>query len=72
MSKKPDANKFIDTLIEKLHLKNDAALARAVQMAPPVISKIRHGRIPIGPMMLLRAHELTGLHVREIRTWAEA
>lgn len=65
-------NKFLNTLIEKLELKNDAALARAVEMAPPVISKLRHGKIPIGSMMILRAHELTGLPTREIRTWAEA
>ena len=72
MSKKQDANKFLDTLIEKLNLKNDAALARALDMGPPVISKIRHGVHGIGATLLLRAHELTELPIREIRTWAEA
>ena len=65
-------NKFLNTLLKKLNLKNDAALSRALEVAPPVISKIRHGKLPIGATLLLRAHELTGLHVREIRKWAEA
>lgn len=36
-----DPNNLLDSLIEKLHLKNDAALSRALEVAPPVISKIR-------------------------------
>ncbi len=40
-----DPNNLLDTLIEKLHLKNDAALSRALEVAPPVISKIRHRRL---------------------------
>jgi len=41
-------NRLLDTLIERLRLKNDAALSRALEVAPPVISKIRHGRLPVG------------------------
>jgi len=72
MSKKQDANKFVNRLLKELSLKNDAALSRALEVQPPVISKIRHGKIGIGPSILLRVHELTDLHVREIRKWAEA
>ena len=32
-------NRLLDTLIENLRLKNDAALSRALEVAPPVISK---------------------------------
>ena len=35
-----DPNRLLDTLLEKMHLKNDAALSRALEVAPPVISKI--------------------------------
>ena len=42
-----DPNNLLDSLIEKLHLKNDAALSRALEVAPPVISKIRHRRLPV-------------------------
>ena len=72
MSNKQDPCKFLDTLIKHLKLRTDADLSRALGMGPPVISKIRHGKHGIGATLLLRVHELTGLHVREIRTWAEA
>lgn len=60
-------NAFLDLLIGRLQLKNDAALSRALDVMPPVISKIRHGRLDIGDMLVIRSHELTGLPVREIK-----
>ncbi len=62
-----DPNHLLDVLIEKLHLKNDAALSRMLEVAPPVISKIRHRRLPVGASMLIRMHEESGLSVRELR-----
>ncbi|MCE2832276.1 MAG: hypothetical protein LW709_09535 [Oxalobacteraceae bacterium] len=47
-----DPNNLLDSLIEKLHLKNDAALSRALEVAPPVISKIR---------------EVSNLSIRDLR-----
>jgi hypothetical protein len=35
-------NKLLDTLIEKMNLKNDAELCRVLEVQPPIISKIRH------------------------------
>jgi hypothetical protein len=46
---------LLDSLIERLNLKNDAALSRALEVAPPVISKIRHRRLPVGASMLIRS-----------------
>ena len=63
-----DPNNLLDTLIDKLHLKNDAALSRALEVAPPVISKIRHGRLPVGASLLIRMHEVSDLSIRELRT----
>lgn len=60
-------NRLLDHLIERLHLKNDAALSRALEVAPPVISKIRHRRLPVGASMLIRMHEVSSLSVRELR-----
>lgn len=60
-------NRLLDTLIEKLHLKNDAALSRALEVAPPVISKIRHHRLPVGASLLIRMHEVSDLSIRELR-----
>jgi len=62
-----DPNHLLDTLIEKLHLKNDAALAHLLEVEPPVLSYIRHRRFPIGPMLLIRMHEVSDLSIRELR-----
>lgn len=63
-------NALLDFVIEHLELKNDAALSRALQVAPPVISKIRHGHLPIGDNMLCRISEATGIMVGALREWA--
>ena len=42
-----DPDRLLATLISKLSLKNDAALSRALEVSPPVISKIRHRRLPV-------------------------
>ena len=62
-----DPNNLLDSLIEKLHLKNDATLSRALEVAPPVISKIRHRRLPVGASLLIRMHEVSDLSMRELR-----
>jgi len=60
--------RLLDTLIDLLNLKNDAALSRLLQVAPPTISKIRHGKTDVGAPLLVRMHELSNLPVRELRT----
>ncbi|AIY40133.1 hypothetical protein LT85_0975 [Collimonas arenae] len=62
-----DPNHLLDALIEKLKLKNDAALSRALEVAPPVISKIRHHRLPVGASLLIRMYEVTDLTISELR-----
>lgn len=62
-----DPNHLLDVMLEKLKLKNDAALSRALEVAPPVISKIRHRRLPVGASMLIRLHEVSDLSVAELR-----
>ncbi|MQR02535.1 hypothetical protein [Glaciimonas soli] len=62
-----DPNHLLDSLIDKLHLKNDAALSRALEVAPPVISKIRHHRLPVGASLLIRMHEVSALTISELR-----
>jgi plasmid maintenance system antidote protein VapI len=60
-------NHLLDILIEKLRLKNDAALSRALEVAPQVISKIRHHRLAIGATLLIRMHEVSDISIRELR-----
>lgn len=62
-----DPNNLLDSLIDKLNLKNDAALSRALEVAPPVISKIRHRRLPVGASLLIRMHEVSDLSIRDLR-----
>lgn len=62
-----DPDKLLDSLLDKLQLKNDAALSRALEVAPPVISKIRHRRLPVGASILLRMHEVSDLSLEELR-----
>ncbi|MGK5031478.1 hypothetical protein [Janthinobacterium sp. MDT1-19] len=63
-------NDLLDAVMAKLGLKNDAALSRALEVAPPVISKIRHGRLPIGATILIRMHEVTDIAIRELKAIA--
>jgi len=62
-----DPNRVLDAVINKLRLKNDAALSRVLEVAPPVISKIRHNTLPIGATILLRMHEVSDFSIRELR-----
>ena len=62
-----DPNRVLDAIINKLKLKNDAALSRVLEVAPPVISKIRHNTLPIGATILLRMHEVSDYSIRELR-----
>jgi len=60
-------NRVLDAIMEKMGLKNDAQLSRALEVAPPVISKIRHYSLPIGATILLRMHEVSDISIRELR-----
>lgn len=62
-----DPNRVLDAIIQKLRLKNDAALSKVLEVAPPVISKIRHNTLPIGATILLRMHEVSEFSIRELR-----
>ncbi|MYM81115.1 hypothetical protein GTP44_03970 [Duganella sp. FT50W] len=74
MSKLPQqapgaAAHLLNHLAAQLKLPNDAALARAFDVAPPVISKIRHDKIPFGDSMILKAHEKYNFTVKAIRNF---
>lgn len=63
-----DPNNLLSSLIVRLKLKNDAALSRALEVAPPVISKIRHRRLPVGASLLIRMQEVSDLSIKELRS----
>jgi hypothetical protein len=63
-----DPNNLLDSLIEKLHLEKRCSSCHArLEVAPPVISKIRHRRLPVGASLLIRMHEVSDLSIRELR-----
>lgn len=62
-----DPNRLLDHIVEKLQLKNDAALSRLLQVEAPTISKIRHRKLRVGAGMLLRLHEVSNLSIQELR-----
>lgn len=62
-----DPDRLLASLTENLSLKNDAALSRALEVSAPVISKIRHRRLPVSASLLIRMHEVSKLSIRDLR-----
>jgi len=60
-------NALLDKVKKLAHLKNDAALSKALNVKPPVISKIRHGRLPVGATMVIAMHEVADMSITEIK-----
>lgn len=52
---------LLDLIIDRDRLRCDAALARKLDVGPPVLSKIRHRRLKISAEILVRIHDLFGL-----------
>jgi len=63
-----DPNNLLTSLLGNLKLKNDSALARALEVGPPMISKIRHRQLPVSASLLIRMHEVSGLSIEDLRT----
>jgi hypothetical protein len=62
-----DPNNLLNYLLQHRGLKNDAALSRWLQLAPPVISKLRHREREVSASMLICVHDQTGIPVRTLR-----
>lgn len=65
-------NRLLDSLRAKAGYKTDAALARALGRAAPVISKLRSGAMPLGAVILLAAHDLSDISIAELKRLAAA
>jgi DNA-binding transcriptional regulator YdaS (Cro superfamily) len=62
---------LLDALIEQLRLENDLALARALKVAPYIITMMREGRLTVSASMLLWIHDATGIALQRLRQLAE-
>lgn len=58
---------MLDQVISTMNLANDAALARALEVRPPIISKIRNNKAPVTSGMLIVLHEASGMSIRDLR-----
>ncbi|WP_156368553.1 hypothetical protein [Duganella sp. Leaf61] len=61
-----DPSRLLNHVKERLGAKSDAALSRALNVAPPVISKIRHSRLAIGDSLKIRILEKMEISIHEI------
>jgi hypothetical protein len=66
----PCPSSFVDLVVERLDLKNDAQLSRFLRLQPPQISKLRHGKLPLTADIILRIHEAGRISVEDIRQMA--
>lgn len=65
-------NRLFDEVMASHKLPSDAKLSYLLEVAPPVISKQRAGKLLVGPAMILSLHERGGLPVKYIRKLLQA
>jgi hypothetical protein len=63
----PNPPRLIERLRELKQLRSDAQLCRVLQVPPPMISKIRTGRINVSAGLMIRIHEVFELPISELR-----
>lgn len=61
-----DPNRLLDHISHRLNLKNDAALARTLEVTSPMICKVRKRQLTLGASLLIRIHEVTDLPIRDL------
>lgn len=66
---KPHA--LLDYVKQKCGYKNDSQMARGLRLQKAVISKIRNGTYGVSHSLLVRAHEVTGTPIAELRVLAD-
>lgn len=62
-----DTHHLLDSVLDRLHLKDDEALAHALDVTSSVIGEIRAMKRPVDAGLLIRMHELTGLDISRLR-----
>lgn len=62
-----NSGNLFDKLIDRFDLKNDAGLSRWLEVAPPAVSKIRHGILGVGPALTIKVMEKSDWSLKEVR-----
>ena len=58
---------LLDYLRREYSLPSDAALAEAMEVSPPAISKMRNGHTGLTASMMLRIHDVFGISIANIK-----
>ena len=61
------ACRLLDAAKTQLRLSSDAALARAIGVPPPYVSKVRSGKMAVSDALLIRLHEETGYSIAVLK-----
>ena len=64
------ANYLLDHVMGHMKLTKDCELAKALGASPPQISKMRSAKVGVGPVILVRLNELTGISIKELKALA--
>ena len=62
-----DSNHLLDSILDNLHLPNDAALCEALDVDEAVISDLRKMNREVDAALLIRMHELTDISIAGLR-----
>jgi hypothetical protein len=62
-----EPHRLLDVLCRNYLLKNDADLARFLEVSAPIICKVRSRTLPVSAALLIRMHEATGLAIEDLR-----
>jgi len=62
-----DPNHLIDSVLDRMGLNDDQALAEALHIPASVIADVRDMRLLVDAPLLLQLHELTGISVLGLR-----
>jgi len=62
-----DSNHLLDSILDKLHLPDDAALCEALDVDVSVLSDLREMRREVDAALLIRMHELTDISIVGLR-----
>lgn len=59
--------RLLDALLKHFQLRRDSELARRLDIPRSFICKARKGQRPIGPVIMLRMHEESGISIKKLR-----
>lgn len=57
---------LFNAVMKQQKCKNDAELSRTLKIDPGALSRMRHGKLKVGAVLILRIHKLTKISVKDI------